>query len=355
MISFFTGVPGSGKTYYAVDKIFNNFSTHKEAKKDKNITYEICYTNINEFKFDKVENVLYLDFDELKRNLTTLHRYYKDKKDDDFLIEKCKEYNIYNALFVIDEAHNYFDIKDVVLVWWLSYHRHLYHEIILITQNLALIESKYKSFSEFFYKAFAQSLTLIKTHFKYNVYVSSRMSNISKSGTMKIKRNDFVFDLYKSGDSINSQNVVLKFIIFVIITLFFLVLFFKFYLLDKMQKEDIKPIKPTEKISNNDVPFHKVIAPVAVPDIKDFTDKKFMTFKCSSNICISENKSIPKKLLQNLIQSSALNVLYIDKSAKYINIYYVEASQSFYNFITLKGDLTDEQPTKKPNSFIVGH
>jgi len=53
MISFFVGVPGSGKTYYAVDKIYNNFSNEQEVKKDKH-KYDVCYTNINEFEFEKV-------------------------------------------------------------------------------------------------------------------------------------------------------------------------------------------------------------------------------------------------------------------------------------------------------------
>ena len=90
------GNAGSGKTYYAVDKIYNNFSTDKEAKKDKHV-YDVCYTNINEFEFEKVNNVLLLDFDDLKSKLATLHKLYKEKNSDDVLIEFCKEHNIYNS------------------------------------------------------------------------------------------------------------------------------------------------------------------------------------------------------------------------------------------------------------------
>ena len=173
MITYLLGLPGSGKTYFAVDKIYNNFSTAPEAKKDKKLNLDICYTNINELNLKKLDNVHLLDFDILQKHLSELHRMViKEKSTDEALIEKLKEYNLYNALFVIDEAHHYFDRKDTVLVWWLSYHRHLYHEIILITQNLSLIESKYKAFSEFFYVAKPQSLTLNRSYFKYNVFCS---------------------------------------------------------------------------------------------------------------------------------------------------------------------------------------
>ena len=80
---------------------------------------------------------------------------------------RAKKLNLYKALFVIDEAHNFFQTKDDVLVWWLTYHRHLYQDIFLITQNLALIDRKYKPLAEYFYKAVPSSLRLNKKVFKY--------------------------------------------------------------------------------------------------------------------------------------------------------------------------------------------
>jgi len=349
MISFFTGVPGSGKTYFAVDKIYNNFSTVTEAKKDKKATYEICYTNINEFNFDKVDNVFRLDFDELKKQLTTLHKYYKDKKDDDFLIEKCKEYKIHNALFVIDEAHNYFDTKDTVLVWWLSYHRHLFHEIILITQNLSLIESKYKSFSEFFYKAFPQSLTLFKTHFKYNVYCSSRMALNSKSGSIKIKRDKKVFELYKSGDSINSQNIVLKILGFAFFFIFLLIVTIYYYSNSLKASSDSAP-EPQKQVDKNLDFISKPVtnrssvsvpAPALAFESNIYEDKKYFLFKCSKNICVSDFTSIPLQFLNKLIKTNEIKLLYAEKTSKNISIFYLQCSSDFYKFINPKGVTND--------------
>ncbi|MGE4419741.1 MAG: zonular occludens toxin domain-containing protein [Sulfurimonas sp.] len=353
MISFFTGVPGSGKTYYAVDKIFNNFSTDKEAKKDKKVTYEICYTNINEFDFDKVENVFFLDFDNLKEKLKELHGFYKAKETDEFLIEKCKEYNIYNALFVVDEAHNFFDVKDVVLVWWLSYHRHLYHEIILITQNLSLIESKYKSFSEFFYKAFPQSLTLFKTHFKYNVYCNSRMALNAKSGSIKIKRNKKVFELYKSGDSINSQNVILKILGFSIGLFIILILLFYFY------SESLKAPAAQEDLNSSVVSQQQIVkdninyAPSVYQDnisFPDYQSSQLLVLICNSSNCYNQDITLPVPLITHFIKNKDLSLLYTNNiNSNYLKIY-LSCSEDFYKFlISSKGVKQDEKKSYDNN------
>lgn len=359
MITFLTGVPGSGKSYYAVDKIYNNFSPDKEAVRDKNSTFEVCYTNINEFNFDKVRNVYNLDFDDLKIKLIELHKFYKEKKDDDFLVAKCKEYEIYNALFVIDEAHNIFDVKDVVLIWWLSYHRHLFHEIILITQNLSLIESKYKSFSEFFYKAFPQSLTLIKTHFKYNVYCQSRMSLNSKSGSIKIKRNKKVFELYKSGDSINAQNVILKFLIFGVVLLLVLVGFFYWFISSKTPDNEkiennasasVAAVVPVQYAAVASVPVQQIASvpysalaqyssPAPAPTIENI----LFNLNCSDVSCSNEDLNIPPELITYFVKEKKIKILYSKKvTSKYFKFYF-DTTKDFYNYLKSTKGVKNEE------------
>lgn len=363
MISFFTGVPGSGKTYYAVDKIYNNFSTDKEAKKDKKATYKVCYTNINEFKFDQLENVFFLDFDELKKNLRMLHNLYKKKASDEELIELCSEFNILNALFVIDEAHNFFDNRDTVLVWWLSYHRHLFHEIILITQNLTLIESKYKSFSEFFYKAFPQSLTLFKTHFKYNYYCDSRMSLRSKSGVIKIKRDSKVFELYQSGDSINSQNIILKFLGFAFALVILLVTVFNFYAESLKSQSDTNEtvisqntILPNQQ--NIPLPYqqHNSIMQDDTFIQQEYSSKRFFSLTCNKSNCYNKNVQIPSQLLELLIKDKALNLLYSNKISENHYVFYLSCNDDFYGFISNKGSQNENSqnfgtPVTSPSFF----
>lgn len=362
MISFFTGVPGSGKTYYAVDKIYNNFSTQPDAKKDNKATYENCFTNINEFNFEKVENCFYLDFDKLKIILVELHKLYKAKKSDEDLINYCKDNNIHNSLFVIDEAHNYFDSKDIVLVWWLSYHRHLYHEIILITQNLTLIDSKYKSFSEFFYKAFPQSLTLIKTHFKYNVYCNSRMGANSKSGTIKIKRNKKVFELYKSGDSINTSNIILKFLMFA--SLLAVLLIGIFYLYSRSLQGDSLPSVDTvdtspgaaQNLTNHLINSQddNFIQDTSINT--DYTSKRFFNLTCNNSNCYNKNVQIPPNLLELFIKDKSVNLLYSNKINKNYYVYYLSCTDDFYQFISTKGSQNENvsnvhSPVSAPSFF----
>lgn len=363
MITFLTGVPGSGKSYYAVDKIYNNFSNDKEAIRDKKATFENCYTNINEFNFDKVENTFFLDFDDLKIKLTELHKLYKDKNPDEVLIEKCKEYNILNTLFVVDEAHNFFDVKDMVLVWWLSYHRHLFHEIILITQNLALIESKYKSFSEFFYKAFPQSLTLFKTHFKYNVYCSSRMSLNSKTGTVKIKRNQKVFEIYKSGDSINAQNIILKFLL--IAFLFFIAVASLVYFYSESLKAPETPISTennTSQIINSAKTSVLSVPPAsthAADNINhersskiDYQSSKYLSLNCNSSICYNDKLSIPVPLVTYFIKVGDLTLLYSREINKNHFKMYLSCSEDFYSFLNLEQRMIQNENKPLSNSFF---
>lgn len=335
MVTFLTGVPGSGKSYKAVFTIFNNFSDSEKAKKDLKKDFENCYTNINEFKFNLLDNVFQLDMDDLKSKLKQLHKLYKAKSTDEELIAKCKEFEIYKSLFVIDEAHNYFDNNDPVLIWWLSYHRHLYQDIILITQNLSLIYSKYKSFSEFFYRAKATTVSLDRNTFKYDVYINSRLSMNAKSHTEKIPKMPEVFELYQSGDVVNSANILLRF--YMLSALFLLLLgviaFFYFYTPDKEKKTDSNQTVKTSQKSI--IPLSSSVPPKnEALNSGDFTQKKFFILNCSSSICVNEVISIPPQLLKKFIGSKDITALYVYPLSKSLTRHYLQSSEDFYFFLS---------------------
>ena len=349
MITFLLGLPGSGKSYYAVDRIYNNFSIDEKAKKDKKVTFQNCYTNINEFNYDKVENTYRLDFDKFYFILERLHKLYKAKKPDKYLVRFLSKVKLKDTLFVIDEAHNHFDKKDLVLVWWLSYHRHLFHEIILITQNLALIESKYKSFSEFFYVAKPQSLTLFKSHFKYNIYCSSRLSKASHSGATKVKRRQEVFALYHSGDSINSSNVILKYLLISLSVLVFLFGFIYYnYIYDS--SPDVETSLEVQE-NDNDLAAQNKTSLAAAKDeiieeeeITDYSDSKYFMLSCTMSKCTNENIIIPPQLLRVFIDKKDITVLYTEKKRKYLVNYYLFSSKEFHTFIKIhkKGEYNED-------------
>lgn len=279
MLEFYTGVPGSGKTYRAVDHVYNCFIDSKSKEFGK---YKRFFTNINEFHFDvfnnptpapfetskrpdllrvlfpakygskktsdsalgcdervgsqivrpnsendldqepghatpnekkeKKEVAIPLRMDELLESLEELRQLYLDKQPDSVLIDRAAELHLTDTLFVIDEAHNYFDGKNDTLVWWLSYHRHLHQDIILITQNLSLIYRKYLSFGEFFYRAVPSSLRLRGGVFTYDQFIKYQLYKNSHTARIKVKFNPDVYALYGSGANTQGTKVIYKFI-----------------------------------------------------------------------------------------------------------------------------------------------
>jgi len=316
MVIYLLGIPGSGKSYYAVNVIYDNFAKDipKNAKLSLKKDYLVCYTNIDGFNFDLVNNVYPLDFSKLLSQLEILYFMKMQGKSDEELIEKAKEFNIYKALFVIDEAHNYFNNDNKILVWWLTYHRHLYQDIILITQNLALIHSKYKPLSEMFLKAKPPSLSLSKKYFYYKHFTESRLSQASYVKTIKLLKKPEVFKLYHSGDKVVSENVILRFILF---SFFFLVLLFAgfyFFFLSKLNDSKVKVDVPSSnsqlqsQVSQNvQNVSNKNYQPVLKKDDLDPESIVLLTATCKNNFC------------------------YLKDVGKYIDIKVLRFARDYYN------------------------
>jgi len=327
MIAYYLGIPGSGKTYFAVNEIYNNFSDNKDIKKNLKKDYLNCYTNINEFRFDLVKNVYFLNLDEFYNKLTELYNFFHNKESvvprkkknnidthglslaeikklknasdtdskknitDSELIEKAKELNIYKTLIIIDECHNFLDSQDKVKIWWLTYHRHIFQDIYLITQNLQLVHAKYKPLAESFFKAKSQSLTLDKRYFQYMYYTDSRMTRASYVSTNKVKLNQNVFKLYKSGDSVKSKNVVLRFIYISLIMLVILLIvgysYYHFFVTPEI--ENAKSSQANHSIVKNIV--------VDSTDNYDTDSLIFMSFICTDSMCSYKNLYFDIKIL----------------------------------------------------------
>lgn len=230
MVIYATGLPGTGKSYYGMLSLYTNFGLEKTKIQDKSLLHndvDFAVTNINEIKLDKFEDnkVQHLDFDVFYNSLKQLHTMYKAKATDTELEPIAKDLSLFRVLIILDECHNYLDRQDATLVWWLSYHRHFHQQIYLITQNLGLVNSKYKAFSEFFYKARPSSLKLFRNKMVYFQYTDSRMSQKSKSGIIKLPIVKEVFESYGSGANHQSQNLLKKFALIASAFFIFLVVF----------------------------------------------------------------------------------------------------------------------------------
>jgi len=347
MLVYIVGVPGSGKSYKAVYTIFNNFSSSEKAKRDLKKDFENCYTNINEFKFDLVHDTFQFDFDDFFEKISYIYAMYKDKKSDDELIEKCKEFNIYRSLFVIDEAHNYFDKKDPILIWWLSYHRHLFHDIYLITQDLTLIEAKYKAFAEFFYRAKPKLVSMNNKVFVYDYFVNSRMAMTQRAGTEKVPKIDEVFNLYQSGDNVESKNVLIKYYLISFFALLFtgFIFYFVYSHFSSSGKSESKIEVKKENIivSNPDLDTRS--------DIESFVDSHYLVFNCSSSVCTAQNYniSLPLFLFSKFINENYIKKLYFEPIHNNFFIYYVSVDNEFFNFILTSRSINESSNDDRIN------
>lgn len=262
-MTYIVGNPGSGKSYLAVYRIYEYFYANKK-KKPKNDAanlekYDFCYTNINEFKFDKFDNVLEFDLNDIRFHLVNLFNMYKSKSPDSDLIAYCKDNKLFSVLFVIDEIHNFFKEDDEVLIWWLTYHRHLYHDLILVTQDLTLVPNEYKRIAEFFFKAVDSGKRLFSNKFRYIQYSNYRMYNnsIIQGGALNIPFKQEIFNLYHSGNDSKVKSFVQKYVLFACILIILAIIAFIYALFSF--KPDTEPEIPSvEFVSPNPIKASEV-------------------------------------------------------------------------------------------------
>ncbi|MCI6988044.1 MAG: zonular occludens toxin domain-containing protein, partial [Campylobacter sp.] len=148
------------------------------------------------------------------------------------------------------------DKEDEILKWWLTYHGHIGHEIWLITQDLSLVATGYKSVAEFFYKAIPASKRLFIKKFRYTQYASYKMYQKDFVSSFNIPMVDEVFALYHSGSLGNQKSMVHKFIKFAILLFFILLLIFFFFLKNFKSSPDpavqkISEVKASESLKIN--------------------------------------------------------------------------------------------------------
>lgn len=307
MITFWTGLPGSGKTYRSVDYLHKCFIDDKSKEFKK---YKFFCTNINEFNFDKFPPGVGSVFD-----YSLFYSYLQDlyleavvnKMVDSELLLIAEKNNLKDCIIIIDECHNYFDVDDKILVWWLSYHRHLHQEIFLITQNLDLVHKKYYSFSEFYYKAVPTSLRLFKSNFYYKLYTSPKLYQKTLVDTVKIKFNPDVFALYHSGQNHQTKNFVYKAIgiVLILLVVVFFVFSFLFSSLDSKSNTEEDLETKSNTITNSSV---AAAAPSTVSNNNNIVLPKnnFIYFYCVRNECSGNNEIIELSFLTQNYQ--VLNV-----------------------------------------------
>lgn len=305
-ITYIVGNPGSGKTFYGVKILYDYFIKenkpgffdkilkNNDKKDDKN--FVVAYTNINQFNFESSDKIKKFEYDKFYEKISLVYNSYVfEKADDNKLIELLKDLDLYKALFVIDEIHNFFNNADDVLIWWLTYHRHLYQELYFITQSLSLVAPCYKNVAEFFYKASDSSHRLFSKKFRYSQYTTA---NLYKKDLIKKLHIDFdekIFNLYHSGNNGVGKSAVKKFFLIAFVLFIFCFIIFKvimsaFFTPDtqNIEKKENKISFQAQNSPKNDLSQY-------VKNFNQNLENKerllsyYFVFTCSYSYCIFEN------------------------------------------------------------------
>lgn len=305
-ITYIVGNPGSGKTFYGVKILYDYFIKenkpgffdkilkNNDKKDDKN--FVVAYTNINQFNFESSDKIKKFEYDKFYEKISLVYNSYVfEKADDNKLIELLKDLDLYKALFVIDEIHNFFNNADDVLIWWLTYHRHLYQELYFITQSLSLVAPCYKNVAEFFYKASDSSHRLFSKKFRYSQYTTA---NLYKKDLIKKIHIDFdekIFNLYHSGNNGLGKSAVKKFFLIAFVLFIFCFIIFK-VIMSAFFTPDTQNIEKKEnKISSQAQNSPKNDLSQYVKNFNQNLENKerllsyYFVFTCSYSYCIFEN------------------------------------------------------------------
>jgi zona occludens toxin len=233
MAKIVTGIQGSGKSYFAMYDIYTNqekyFKVYSNLDKLRNtktvhsldfnsfVTYGLkeCYKIMVtsnqgvEADYEKSPREI---FNLITNQSATFSDAIEHLKKIKLLPDLVSEDN--RVLMIIDEAQDYFGKTVKIspeLLWFITQHRHLYIEVVLLTQNVSLLRPDYKLFNEV-YDAVPPTKQFDKNYFSYHQYAGLPIHEDNYVGKIKLKRLKEVFALYESGDKVDSPNILKRFI-----------------------------------------------------------------------------------------------------------------------------------------------
>lgn len=186
------GVPGSGKSYYAVKHLSDNYFEKQKDGRFELVKDIVIITNIDDFQPEHIA---------LKPLIKELG--VKEFFSDHFqrALTECLDLPI---VYIIDEAQKYFrkgarDLDDVFT--YFEYHRHYGHDIYLITQNAKKLPPDLVLLTEYIITAAPRSRSVIG-EFKYKWLSDGEL--LKREG---FKPDSSVFALYKSMDRKETEKV----------------------------------------------------------------------------------------------------------------------------------------------------
>lgn len=385
MVDLVVGVPGSGKTYFTVDKTYKLITAEKKK-------YKHIYTNINGFNYDKANEIATIkdyvkpfEFDDLNIHIQDEYEFFnlqKSKKlqkniplktDNQTIIEpeividydeECKAKGIYSpyadSLIIIDECHLYFEDKiDDPKIRFLSYHRHFNIDIILITQGKGLIHKKYLSFVETMYFALSGAKRFFSTRFRYRKYASYQEYAQNLIETISISLNPKVFELYNSGATVVSKSVLSKLLMPVFIGIIVVYGFYKFFIADRYNKSET-PKQTTEQTQTVTQQDTKESKPKVVNTDETDPDKKpFFAVTCFKKSCNFKDidYTFDEATMYKFINSFNCKVTIADNSQNAFSVYILRCDKDLNLVLNLykKNSLQRSENENAPHASLLGN
>jgi zona occludens toxin (predicted ATPase) len=134
---FMTGVPGTGKTLYAIQKYII-----EQLKKGKKV-----FTNIDGLIPERIALLFNLDIFDVQDNLKVI-------KEPEFFYKEMEE----NATAVIDEVQNIFGNRNwqseanTECIKYINEHRHYGHKLVFVTPHIDGVDAGIRRVAQFTYK-----------------------------------------------------------------------------------------------------------------------------------------------------------------------------------------------------------
>jgi hypothetical protein len=208
-IRLVTGVPGSGKTYLAVDHLVKNYFNYNKQideylKKDEKIQ---IITNIEGFLLD------HLNLDKIIKDAKITFEIFFSKNYQEKIHKKYPQ-----IIYIIDECQQYFHRKfyNKDVSYYFEYHRHFGDDIYLISQDKRKIALDIGILAENEIRAVKRSFSLLG-EFKYNIISDGIISD-----RKILKPDKKIFSLYTSAFAKEKEKIKRPWLIYIGIPLILL-------------------------------------------------------------------------------------------------------------------------------------
>lgn len=352
--SILSGEIGSGKTSFIVQLLLN-LTKNKKNKVNK------VFINIDGFDFDKFNSLSDVDFCWLDMthliNFTRKERlsYTEHNTSGGGVIAEnvrkdlSEEFDYFDSLIVCDESDHYLTKKDDEFANFMKFRRHYNIGIIFITQKFQNLNNSYYNSGAInrFYKIRNPLFNLSGS--KYLELWSSSNTSVSDNlvSISSFKIEPVVFDLYDTGDNIESSNFVFKKFLIPIIFLFIAIPISMYFLhgqYEQMTKTDVSEIE--EVNSNSDKVIEEKSDIKKVPFASALV--KCVSFGNYTN-CYYENRiySLNSELFLKL---KTLGFEY-EKEFNIKNTYFYQVDISFFDYLKYN-ILHSEKEEKKEKGML---